>query len=179
MQAGYRYAALYGYEVAVQVDADGQHVPNQINKLLDRLAEGDVDMVIGSRFLKRAGYDQAWSRAAGMWLLGTLIRGLTGKRHTDCTSGFRAVNRAVIEAFAQWYPEDYPEPEVLLLLDRAGYDIAEIPVDMEQRTTGQTSIPLHVGLFYVLKVATSLLLDTIRNPWGRRKTPTDQKGASR
>ena len=90
---------------------------------------------------------------------------LTGLHITDCTSGFRAANRGVIHAFAHWYPEDYPEPEVILLLHRAGFRVTELPVRMRQRRSGQSSINVLSGLFYVIKVVTCLLLDTVREPW--------------
>src|SRR5947209_10326039 len=84
---------------------------------------------------------------------------------TDCTSGFRAANRRVILAFAHWYPEDYPEPEVVLLLRRAGYRIGELAVRMRHRRSGRSSISLWRGLFYVLKVTVCLVLDLVREPW--------------
>ncbi len=169
MQTGYRYAAQYGYDVAVQIDADGQHPPREVPRLLEALHASGADMVIGSRFLEKGRYQQTTSRMAGILLLGWLIRLLSSRRVTDCTSGFRVVNRRVIRAFAHWYPEDYPEPEVVLLLVKAGFKIHETPTAMEQRTTGQTSIPFLRGLFYVIKVAACLLLDTIRHPWPTAK----------
>ena len=99
----------------------------------------------------------------------TVLRLLSGLRITDCTSGFRAANRAVIEAFAHWYPEDYPEPEVILLLHRAGYKVAETPVLMRERTAGHTSIPFLKGVFYILKVSLALVLDMARRPWPKQK----------
>ena len=169
MQTGYRYAWVHGYEVAIQVDADGQHPPDQVGALVRRLQQGDVDMVIGSRFLEAGTYEQSHSRMAGIRILRTLLKLLTGKNFTDCTSGFRAVNRRVIESFSHWYPEDYPEPEVVLLLNRAGYRLVEVPVAMKQRTSGKSSISFFWGLFYVIKVAMALLLDMIRHPWPSSK----------
>ncbi len=169
MQTGYRYAAENGYDVAVQVDGDGQHPATEIRKLLRRLEAGDADLVIGSRFLEPGEYQQSPARAAGSRILQYLLRLLAGERITDCTSGFRAANRNVIQAFAHWYPDDYPEPEVVLLLHRAGYRVAETPVRMRQRSNGETSITLVRGLYYVVKVAVALLLDTMREPWPREK----------
>jgi glycosyltransferase involved in cell wall biosynthesis len=165
MQTGYRYAALHGYDVAVQVDADGQHRPAQVRRLVEAL-EGGADLVVGSRFLiPNRRYRQTPPRKAGAWFLRALIRSMTGLAITDCTSGFRAANRRVIRAFAHWYPEDYPEPEVILLLHRAGYAIREVPVRMRQRHTGRSSINVLEGIFYVLKVTICLLLDLVRDPW--------------
>jgi glycosyltransferase involved in cell wall biosynthesis len=143
MQTGYRYAALHGYDVAVQVDGDGQHRPGEVRRLV------------------------------GIGILSTLIRILSGLPITDCTSGFRVINRRVIQAFAHWYPDDYPEPEVILLLHRSGFKITELGVKMRQRRAGMTSIPLTRGLFYVLKVTTALLLDMAREPWPRKVTDHD------
>jgi hypothetical protein len=102
-------------------------------------------------------------------MLRSAIKLLTGLTITDCTSGFRAANRRVIRAFAHWYPEDYPEPEVILLLRRAGYTISELHVKMRQRRSGQSSIGVLSGAFYVLKVTTCLILDTVRKPWPHEK----------
>jgi len=128
-----------------------------------------VDLAVGSRFLEPTKYRQTLVRRVGASMLGLLIKLLTGLSITDCTSGFRAANRRVIRAFAHWYPEDYPEPEVILLLHRAGYSIGEFSVRMRQRRVGQSSIGVLGGLFYVLKVTTCLLLDTVRAPWPHEK----------
>jgi glycosyltransferase involved in cell wall biosynthesis len=165
MQTGYRYAALHGYDVAIQVDGDGQHRPGEVQRLVNHLVESNSDMVVGSRFLGEGRYKQSITRLVGIGLLSTLIRLLTGFPVTDCTSGFRVINRRVIQAFAYWYPDDYPEPEVILLLHRSGFKITELGVKMRQRRAGMTSIPLMRGLFYVLQVGTALLLDMARNPW--------------
>ncbi len=171
MQTGYRYAAMHGYDVAVQVDADGQHRPGEVRKLVDHLLGGRADLVVGSRFLEPrwTRYRQSMPRWFGSWLLKSILRGLTGLTITDCTSGFRAANRRVINAFAHWYPEDYPEPEVIVLLHRGGFRVDELPVRMRQRRTGQSSIGLLRGVFYVVKVVTCLVLDTARDPWPRGK----------
>lgn len=169
MQTGYKYAALHGYDVAVQVDGDGQHRPSEVRRLVEYVLGDHADLAVGSRFLEPTKYRQSFVRRVGASLLGLLIKLLTGLSITDCTSGFRAANRRVIRAFAHWYPEDYPEPEVILLLHRAGYAIGEFSVRMRQRRIGQSSIGLLGGLFYVLKVTTCLLLDTVRAPWPHEK----------
>ncbi|HEV7300814.1 MAG TPA: glycosyltransferase family 2 protein [Tepidisphaeraceae bacterium] len=171
MQAGYRYAALHGYDIAIQCDGDGQHRPLEVLRLVDHMTTTGSDLVLGSRFLENVKYRQSIMRMTGSFVLGFLIRVLTGMRITDCTSGFRAVNREVIEAFAHWYPEDYPEPEVILLLKRAGFRISEVPVRMRQRRSGASSIGMLAGMFYVLKVFVCVVLDLVRDPWPRRKVP--------
>ncbi len=172
MQTGYRFAAEHGYDVAVQVDGDGQHPASEIAGLVETLRGGDADMVIGSRFLESGRYRQTAARAAGSRLLRFLLRILTGRTYTDCTSGFRAANRRVICAFSHWYPDDYPEPEVVLLLHRSGFRVQETSVRMHQRVSGRSSIPLGHGLYYVLKVAVALLLATARQPWPEGKVGT-------
>lgn len=169
MQTGYRFAEVHGYDIAVQVDGDGQHRPGQVRRLVRQLMDGETDFVVGSRFLGEGHYAQKPARLVGGWLLRWMLRQLTGLHITDCTSGFRAANRRVIRAFAHWYPEDYPEPEVILLLHRAGYHIREIPVTMRQRRRGRSSINYVSGLFYVVKVATCLLLDMARRPYNNGK----------
>src|SRR4051812_15234095 len=178
MQTGYKYAALHGYDVAVQVDGDGQHRPSEVRRLVESVLNGETDLAVGSRFLEPTRYRQTFVRRVGAFVLGALIRVLTGLSITDCTSGFRAANRRVIRAFAHWYPEDYPEPEVILLLHRAGYSIGEFSVRMRQRRVGQSSIGLLGGLFYVLKVTTCLMLDTMRAPWPHEKFGTPAPAAA-
>lgn len=173
MQAGYRYAELHDYDLAVQVDGDGQHPPDEVARLVAVFRQSNADMVLGSRFAPPANpldqlpeYKQTVTRMAGIRLLNVWLRLLTGGRHIhDCTSGFRVVSRDLIRAFARWYPQDYPEPEVILLVLRAGYRIAEVRVRMEQRMAGTTSITLRRGIFYVVKVAVALVLDTMRQPY--------------
>jgi glycosyltransferase involved in cell wall biosynthesis len=165
MQTGYRYAAINGYDVAVQVDGDGQHRPSEVLRLVNYLVSHDLDLVVGSRFMDPAKYRQTVIRKSGSWMLRRFIRLLTGMDITDCTSGFRACSSRVIQAYAHWYPEDYPEPEVILLLHRAGFKVRELSVRMRQRRTGQSSISLLCGAFYVAKVSICLLLDMVRQPW--------------
>jgi len=165
MQTGFRYAAIHGYDAAVQVDGDGQHRPSEVRQLVERLKTENADLVVGSRFAMPGMYHQPVSRRLGCWILGYMVRMLTGLHITDSTSGFRAVNRRVIQAFAHWYPEDYPEPEVILLLHRAGFKVEEVPTQMRQRLAGTTSIPFFRGVYYVIKVITCLLLDLLRSPW--------------
>ena len=176
MQTGYRYAALHGHAIAAQVDGDGQHPPEEAMRLVRHLRETGADLVIGSRFLEPGRYRQTIARRVGIVCLRALIRLLIGRTITDCTSGLRVAGPRVIRAFAAWYPDDYPEPEVALLLARAGFRIEELPVHMRGRAAGRTSIPFLRGLFYVLKVGTALLLDTFRRPWPELETRPPPNG---
>lgn len=165
MQAGYRYAAMRGHRIAVQVDGDGQHPAEEVEKLVQVLSESGADMVIGSRFLQPGFYDQSLVRSAGTWVIRSVLLLMTGKRISDCASGFRVVNRRIIRAFSHWYPDDYPEPEVLLHLHQAGCKVVECPVRMLQRVSGRSSITLFSGVHYVVKVVFALLLAPLRRPW--------------
>jgi hypothetical protein len=136
-----------------------------VEKLVNALVDGQADLVVGSRFLASAAFVPSFTRMTGIKILSGWIRILCGLKITDCTSGFRAVNRKVIRAYAHWYPEDYPEPEVVLLLHRSKFKVIEIPVRMRRRMYGTSSISLIRGLYYVLKVSVCLLLDMIRQPW--------------
>ena len=165
MQTGYRYAACHGYDVAIQVDGDGQHRPCEVEKLVSALVSGPADLVVGSRFLAATSVVPSFTRMTGIRVLSAWIRVLSGLKITDCTSGFRAANRKVILAYAHWYPEDYPEPEVVLLLHRSKFKVVEVPTRMRRRMYGKSSISLLRGLYYVLKVSVCLFLDMIRQPW--------------
>ncbi len=173
MQAGYRFAALHGYDVAVQVDGDGQHRPTEVRRLVAALEVQQADLAVGSRFMGEGRYRQTLGRRVGGKTLNAVIYLLSGLRVSDSTSGFRAATRPVIQAFAHWYPEDYPEPEVLLLLRRAGFTITQVPVTMRQRRTGRTSIPFVRGVYYLMKVSLCLALDTLREPWPAWRTRRD------
>ncbi|MEL7236380.1 MAG: glycosyltransferase family 2 protein, partial [Chloroflexota bacterium] len=134
MQTGFKYAARQGYDIAIQTDGDGQHPPSQIPALVDVLCNTDADMVIGSRFIEDRGYQQSTSRRVGGVILSRVLKMSTGHTFTDPTSGFRASNRRTLELCARLYPHDYPEPEAIIIMHRAGLRVTEIPVTMAQRT---------------------------------------------
>ena len=116
MQAGYQYAYEKGYDIAIQVDGDGQHDPKEIGKLLKALEEKKMDMAIGSRFIGDSGYKSSTMRRIGISIFSQVISMIVRQKITDPTSGFRAANRKAIQLFASDYPQDYPEPEVVILL---------------------------------------------------------------
>lgn len=162
MQTGYKYASRNGYGVAVQCDADGQHPPGQIRALVDRLQQGDADMVIGSRYVADSGYVPSVPRRVGKSILSRIIDAIVGGGITDTTSGFRAVNRNVIDLFARHYPEDYPEPETLVILHKTRFRAVEIPVQMRARQGGVTSIRPAKAAYYMVKVVLAIFVDTFR-----------------
>lgn len=152
MQSGYKYADRGGYEYAIQLDADGQHRPEDIDKLVREIKTNGWDMVIGSRFVTKSGYRGSLSRRFGIFYFHQLIRLLTGIPVYDPTSGFRIVGRNAIEQFSRHYPTDYPEVEVLVSLARQGRRIKEISVEMRGRQGGTSSINWSKSIYYMLKV---------------------------
>jgi glycosyltransferase involved in cell wall biosynthesis len=158
VQAGYLWAWEGGYDVAVQIDGDGQHDPAQLDALLAPIASGRADVVIGSRFLSAGGFQSTAVRRMGIAYLSWFLRLRCGARVTDPTSGFRAANRDALDLFARYYPSDYPEPEAIALACRAGLRIAEVPVRMHERTHGRSSINAARTLYYLVKVSLALVL---------------------
>lgn len=163
VQTGYQYALRRGCRTAVQVDGDGQHIPSEIPRLLGPLAEG-ADLVVGSRFVEPGDYRAPWMRRLGIIFFSSAVTLLTGRRFKDTTSGFRAANRRVIEYFARHYPSDYPEPEAILLLSRAGFVVREVPARFRERGGGRSSITPLDGFFYMGKVFLALVMGTLRRP---------------
>ena len=162
MQAGYKYADEKGYEIAVQVDGDGQHDPREIPKLLEVLEKKEADMAIGSRFIGNCFYKGSAIRKVGISILGQAISTLTGQRVTDPTSGFRAANRKAIRLFAVTYPQDYPEPEVLVLLSRCGLKVKEVPATVYRREFGESSITKIRAVYYMVKVLLAIFVTSFR-----------------
>lgn len=162
MQTGYRYAEGKGYDVAIQVDGDGQHPPDQIHLLLKPVIKGKADMVIGSRFLGEGDYVPSLARSIGIRVFSWMLSLITGEKVTDPTSGFRAVNREVIRFFAKNYPEDYPEVEAIVLLHKAGFNMVEVPVRMKARVWGKSSITYFHAAYYMVKVLLAIFIDMIK-----------------
>lgn len=158
VQAGYLWAFERGYDVAVQIDGDGQHDPAYLEALLAPIRAGDADLVLGSRFLAEGGYRSTRLRRAGIAYLSWFLRLRCGARVTDPTSGFRAANRDAIALFARYYPSDFPEPEAVALAHRAGLRTAEVPVRMNEREHGESSITAAWTLYYLVKVSLALVL---------------------
>ena len=140
VQTGYKYALENEYDLAVQVDGDGQHDPSYLNKLAEVMETQHADMVIGSRFIENQGFQSTFMRRMGITYFTKMIKILTGKTITDPTSGFRMANKEVIAIFAREYPRDYPEPESIVSLLRMGKTIVEVPVEMKERQGGISSI---------------------------------------
>jgi glycosyltransferase involved in cell wall biosynthesis len=159
MQTGYKYAAEKGYDIAIQVDGDGQHDPKEIPKLLQTLEERKVDVAIGSRFITDLEYKGTMMRRLGITVLSKVISMMVRQKITDPTSGFRASRQKAIQLFAVNYPQDYPEPEVVVLLSKSGLKMAEVPVKMSQRYSGESSITKIRSIYYMVKVLLAIFVD--------------------
>ena len=163
VQTAFRYAAANGFGFAVKVDGDGQHPASEINKLLAPLLENKADMVIGSRFLEKEGFQSTFCRRFGILFFRFLISLLVGQTITDNTSGFRAYNRRALEFAQNHYPSfDYPEPEEVVLMAKNGFRISEIPIQMECRQGGVSSISPRKAAYYMCKVCFSVLMAALR-----------------
>lgn len=162
VQTGFKYAAQHGYDVAIQVDGDGQHDVNEIDKLLGPLLAGEADVVIGSRYVGHATYQAPVMRRIGMLIFALVNSLIIRQRVADNTSGFRAFNRRAIAFLARDYPADYPEPEAVVLLGRSGFRLTEVPVNMNQRLHGRSSIDSFQAVYYMIKVLLAVLVDVFR-----------------
>lgn len=161
VQCGYRYARDNGYDVAVQMDGDGQHDPAYLLSVVDPVLRGEADLCIGSRFLTGDGFQSSFMRRVGIRFLSAMIRLLCGERILDVTSGFRATNARMTAYFADHYASDYPEPEAILAASLAGYRVGEAPVVMRERQGGVSSISSVKSAYYMIKVSLSLIIDRL------------------
>lgn len=157
MQTGYIYALKHNYDIAVQIDGDGQHDSYNIKEILRPIQENKADMVIGSRYIEKTSYKTPIFRKIGMIYFKNLINLITNKKINDTTSGYRAVNNKVIKLFAKDYPKDYPEVEVLVKLNKKGFRVLEVPVEMHERKAGFSSITPIKSVHYMIKVTFNLM----------------------
>ena len=161
VQSGFLFAKQKGYHFAVQVDGDGQHPASEIPRLLAALEHGE-DMAIGSRFVQPTSYRPPFLRAVGIKIFSFLVSFIVGKRVYDTTSGFRACGRKAIVLLTETYPHDYPEVEALITLHRNGMRFVEVPVEMNYRQEGTSSISAKAGMYYMLKVTLAVLVAVIK-----------------
>jgi hypothetical protein len=166
VQAGYVWAAEHGYQVAVQVDGDGQHDPRCLPVMLEHLrSRPDLNMVTGSRFLASEGhgYRSSASRRLGIRIFGRILSWVVRRPVTDPTSGLRMTDRQGIELFARDYPHDYPEVEAVLLLHHHRLAAEELPVRMRERQTGTSSINASQSIYYMVKVLLAIFVGLLRS----------------
>ena len=162
VQTGYRFAFEHDYQRVVRVDGDGQHNPADIRKLLEAMDQGDYDMVSGSRFLVPNGYPTRTMRRFGSLLFSWILRPILGKRMTDPTSGFVAVNRKALEVFSLSFPLEYPEIEALVVLKRKALRFSEVPTKMLPRRSGQSTINSWTAAYYMVRVLLGVFVNVIK-----------------
>ena len=158
VQTGYRYALKNHYDIAIQIDGDGQHDIAYVEKLIEPISSGEADITIGSRFLEKEGFQSSATRRMGISFLSGLIHLLCFKKVKDVTSGFRAVNADFIEIYAENYPGDYPEPEAIVAAIMHRGRIKEVPVIMKERMAGSSSINLKRSIYYMIKVTLAIFV---------------------
>lgn len=153
-QTGMKYALRNGYDYALQFDADGQHRPEYISKMLDLAVAEDVDIVIGSRFVNKC--KEVSARMLGSRIITVAIKLTTGKRVADPTSGMRMFNRKMIERFAN---DDSlnPEPESISYLMKKGAKVREVQVEMRERQAGESYLNIPKSIAYMARACISIL----------------------
>jgi len=161
VQTGYKYALYNNYDIAIQFDGDGQHNSEYISSLVEEIENGN-DLVIGSRFVNSMeGFKSTKMRRFGIKILSSLIKLCTDKKITDPTSGFRACNRKIINLFSLNYPNDYPEPDTIVKIIKKDFKVKEIPVIMNERKKGKSSINILKSIYYMIKVSLSIIISSL------------------
>lgn len=171
VQTGYKYAYQNDYDIAIQFDGDGQHDINYVKKICEPIINKEVDMCIGTRYLDKSSseFQSTFMRRFGKNIISVLIKLFCKKQITDPTSGFRAVNKEVIKIFAKNYPIEYPEPESTMELLINNYNIVEVPVSMNERQGGKSSINIWKSADYMIKVSLALIIDSLNFKKEKRK----------
>lgn len=162
VQTGFKYALENDFDIAIQVDGDGQHPPAEISKLLNVYQETQCNIVIGSRFIAKQGFQSSGLRRMGIFYLRWLNKIFTQIDIYDITSGFRLFDKKAIELVSRNYPDEYPEPESLVIFAKAGFSIVETPVIMKSRQSGKSSIRYFSQLYYMIKVTIAMFFSYIR-----------------
>lgn len=162
MQAGFKYAFENKFDLAVQVDGDGQHPAEGIPVLYSAMHENNLDVAIGSRFIEKTGFQSSSMRRSGIKWFRWLNKFLTGVDVKDSTSGFRMINRKALAIVSETYPDEYPEPEAIILFAKNKLKIGEIAVAMKERQGGQSSIGFFSGIYYMWKVTLGIIFTFIR-----------------
>lgn len=169
VQSGYLYAVQNDYDIAIQMDGDGQHDPAYIEKLIDPIVSGDADITIGSRFIDKKGFQTSALRRFGIKFISLVIKLCCGVTATDTTSGFRASSKKVNKFFSINYAQDYPEPEAIVAAALNGYRIQDVAVEMNERMGGVSSINAKRSVYYMIKVSLALIICRLGTAKRRKK----------
>ena len=163
LQTGFIYAVKNNFSIVVQMDSDGQHDPANIKDLIETVQKDNCDVVIGSRFLSKDSYKSSLARHAGMLLFGGIASFLCGQKVTDPTSGFQALKGSAIQfAASDNYPPDYPDADFIILLNRSGFKVKEIPVTMHASPVKESMHHGHKTIYYVFKMFLSIIVTLLR-----------------
>jgi glycosyltransferase involved in cell wall biosynthesis len=162
VQTGFRFAFEQGFDIAVQVDGDGQHDPRELPKILGPVLAGEADLCVGSRFTGDGAYRSSFARRVGIKIFARVVSLIVRQKVTDTTSGFRAVNRKGIALFAADYPHDYPEVEATVMSVKHKLRLKEVPVEMRERGGGTSSITVLRSVYYMTKVLLAIFVGLFR-----------------
>ena len=169
VQTGYKLAYELGYDYVIRVDGDGQHESRDIPKILEALINTGVEVVIGSRFVQTGGEHTSIPRFIGIAFFRLLLRPILGKTIRDPTSGFVGVNRRAMEVFSRTFPLEYPEIEILVVLQRKRFRFHEVACRMYPRRSGRSSISSLDSLRYMLHVLLGVFVNVLRFDGSPRK----------
>lgn len=173
VQTGYKLAYEEGFENVIRMDADGQHPPEKIPELLDALKRSGCEVVIGSRFVGELWRAQSGLRGAGTRLFRFLLRPILGRWVYDPTSGFIGVNRKALAVFAAAFPLEYPEIEMLVVLQRRTFQFTEVQCEMRPRVAGSSTLTPKASFYYMVHVLLGFLMNVLRFPgFGARRRRT-------
>jgi glycosyltransferase involved in cell wall biosynthesis len=171
VQTGFKYALRNGFDIAIQMDGDGQHPPCELEKIISPLLNNQADVVIGSRYISNEGFQSSWLRRVGINYFKWLNKKLVGVIITDSTSGYRAINHKALQVVSEYYPDEYPEPEAIVLFVLNNLKIQEVPVIMRERQGGKSSIRAYKTVYYMFKVTLGTIFLYIRLKFnGKRHT---------
>jgi hypothetical protein len=163
VQTGLKYAREHDFDISVQIDADGQHDPGELAKLLVPLITGEADVVVGSRFLGEKNYKAPILRRIGIRIFARIVSAVVGQPLTDTSSSFRAFGRRAIAYYARDYPHGFVETvEATVIAARCGLRLKEVPVVMRQRLTGQSSLTVPLSIYYSIKVLVAVFVGIFR-----------------
>lgn len=163
VQTGYKYAHENNYDIAIQFDGDGQHDVAYVKNLVEPIINQQADLTIGSRFIDETSseFKSSGARRAGIRLISFFIKLSTRKKVLDTTSGFRAANKKVIKKFACNYPPEYAEPISIVNILKNKYKIKEVPVSMNERKEGVSSIRAWKTVYYMLNVICLIIIEAV------------------
>lgn len=163
LQTGYKYAVENGYQYVLQLDGDGQHDPSYLPKFLRELKGTDNHVIIGSRFISQEKYCASFLRLVGITLFRLVVSFLINHKITDPTSGYQGLKRKVVEFYCHdFFPADYPDVDIILILHKVGFKLKEIPVTMFPRKSGHSIHSGSAPFYYVFKMTLSLFVNLLR-----------------